>query len=121
MVHRTLLSGLAIAALAWTAPSSLHPTIGVHAPLVFDVVDRWSERSLGGCTYRVSHAGGRSYDSFPVNAAEAMSRRSGRFSPQGHEPGRIDVAQLDQLAAELPREHPRTLDLRRHAAPTALR
>ena len=33
---------------AWNPPSSLHPTIGVHAPLVLDVYDRWSERSVAG-------------------------------------------------------------------------
>jgi uncharacterized protein (DUF2126 family)/transglutaminase-like putative cysteine protease len=98
---------------AWAPWSALHPTIGVHAPLVFDVVDRWSERSIGGCTYAVSHPGGRSYDTFPVNAAEAEARRASRFVRQGHAPGRIDIERLDRLAADLPREYPRTLDLRR--------
>ena len=26
----------------------LHPTIPVHTPLVFDIVDQWNERSVGG-------------------------------------------------------------------------
>ncbi|MGB7818974.1 MAG: transglutaminase family protein, partial [Ornithinibacter sp.] len=33
---------------AWAPYSALHTTIGVHAPLVFDLVDTWQARSLGG-------------------------------------------------------------------------
>ena len=35
---------------AWCPPSALHPTIPIHTPLVFDLVDTWSRRSIGGCT-----------------------------------------------------------------------
>jgi uncharacterized protein (DUF2126 family) len=99
---------------AWQPPSSLHPTIGVHTPLVFDIVDRWSSRSIGGCTYHVVHPGGVAYERIPVNAKDAEARRASRFEPTGHTPGRIELADIRREG-----EYPRTLDLRRaRAGPT---
>lgn len=118
---------------AWQPPSALHPTIGVHSPLVFDIIDTWNGRSIGGCTYRVVHGGGRSYDTFPVNAYEAEARRHGRFQSGGHTPGPITpppwVGPLARFypegtppgpmappAEEPTGEYPYTLDLRRNPA-----
>jgi uncharacterized protein (DUF2126 family) len=93
---------------AWAPPSALHPTIGVHTPLVFDLVDTWMNRSMGGCQYHVSHPGGRSHEDFPVNAYAAEGRRLARFFHMGHTPGRVE-ARVEERNPNFPF----TLDLRR--------
>ncbi|MEQ1519171.1 MAG: transglutaminase family protein, partial [Usitatibacteraceae bacterium] len=93
---------------AWAPPSAMHPTIGVQAPLVFDIVDMWAKRSVGGCTYHVVHPGGRSYDDFPVNAFSAEARRVARFQKIGHTPGPMDFKPEGRNPSM-----PFTLDLRR--------
>jgi len=124
---------------AWQPPAALHPTIGVHSPLVFDLIDTWSGRAVGGCTYHVVHPGGRNYETFPVNAYEAEARRIARFWPYGHSPGPLEprtvvagpVASERHFVAEgsgvrpmappaegWNPEYPHTLDLRRGPEPT---
>ncbi len=93
---------------AWQPPSALHPTIGAHAPLRFDLVDTWMERSLGGCQYHVAHPGGRNYVTFPVNAFESESRRLARFFRMGHTPGKLSAP-----SEATSNDFPFTLDLRR--------
>ena len=81
---------------------------------MFDVVDLWSRRSLGGCTYHVSCPGGRTWEVFPVNANEAEPRRASRFVAGGDTPGLADLDAMvaaDRAAASP--EYPCTLDLRR--------
>jgi uncharacterized protein (DUF2126 family)/transglutaminase-like putative cysteine protease len=115
---------------AWQPSSALHPTIGIDAPITFDIVDTWNSRSIGGCTYYVSHPGGRSYDVFPVNSNEAESRRGNRFAvtafnqdvlrPSPELRGLSRYVKQDRLpfqcdapVEELNKEYPHTLDLRR--------
>ena len=100
---------------AWNPPSSLHPSIGTHAPLTIDLVDTWMKRSLGGGQYHVVHPGGRNYDSFPVNAYEAESRRLARFFRMGHTPGTLKngASVRPNVLLHASPEFPHTLDLRR--------
>ena len=115
---------------AWDPPSALHPMIHAQSPLVFNIVDIRNRKSLGGCVYHVSHPGGRNYETFPVNAREAESRRVARFWQDGHTPGVIETAPVfnpDQVKfSSIPgsgetvvvpprcfcAEYPNTLDLR---------
>jgi uncharacterized protein (DUF2126 family) len=104
---------------AWKPWSSLHPTLDIDAPLRIEIIDRAARVSLGGVTYHVSHPGGRSYDTPPVNAKEAEARRRARFEASGHTPGIIDVEALDSQLAwrAIPgADHAHTLDLR-HRVP----
>jgi uncharacterized protein (DUF2126 family)/transglutaminase-like putative cysteine protease len=114
---------------AWQPPSALHPTIGTDTPLTFDVVDTWNGRSIGGCTYYVSHPGGRSYDTFPINSYEAESRRVSRFTDTYHTQEVLrpapylsvvqhyiaqnrEIFLVDPPVEEINKEYPYTLDLR---------
>lgn len=119
---------------AWNPPSALHPTIGADAPLVLDIIDTWNDRVLGGCTYFVTHPGGRSFDTYPINSYEAESRKISRFWDFGHTPSaNIEATAPVQFSPAVSRfvaenkkalkidtpielinpEYPNTLDLRR--------
>lgn len=115
---------------AWAPTSALHPTLGVNTPLVFDLIDTWNGLSIGGCSYRVSHPGGRHYDTLPVNSNEAEARRVNRFWDHGFTQGVLtpppafSALRTFYEHEQVPRpmappeeepgdEYPHTLDLRR--------
>nr|WP_280344323.1 transglutaminase family protein [Nocardia neocaledoniensis] len=100
---------------AWQPPNSLHPSITVDAPLVFDLIDPATGLSRGGCTYHVVHPGGRAFDDAPVNAVAAQSRRNRRFEAAGHTVNPLDPAELRAKIAAQSTDvgAPGILDLRR--------
>ncbi|SUQ58052.1 Uncharacterized protein conserved in bacteria [Raoultella terrigena] len=115
---------------AWAPTSALHPTLGVNTPLVFDLIDTWNGLSIGGCSYRVSHPGGRHYETLPVNSNEAEARRVNRFWDHGFTQGVLtpppafSALRTFYEHEQVPRpmappeeepgdEYPHTLDLRR--------
>ncbi|MDH6246967.1 transglutaminase family protein [Mycobacterium sp. OTB74] len=100
---------------AWQPPSALHPTITVDGPLQFELIDVATGVSKGGCTYHVSHPGGRAYDTPPVNAVAAESRRGRRFEAAGFTAGPVDLADLREKQARQSTDvgAPGILDLRR--------
>ncbi len=117
---------------AWQPPSALHPTIGVDTPLIIDVYDTWTNKSIAACQYHVAHPGGRNYETFPVNSYEAEARRISRFFDFGHsinlvEPTvvrqqtsgrfvtRLNILPKYEVTTEVVNpEYPYTMDLRRY-------
>ncbi len=92
---------------AWQPPSALHPNIPTHDPVHVDIYDTWTGRNLAGCTYHVSHPGGRANEDRPVNAVAAESRRLARFEQRGHLAGGFEPIKVQTHP-----HFPYTLDLR---------
>jgi uncharacterized protein (DUF2126 family)/transglutaminase-like putative cysteine protease len=103
--HDQALAGIRYRARRLSA--ALHPTIPVHTPLAFDLIDTWKKRSVGRCSYYASQPDGTLYVSRPADAAEASERRLQRF---------VITAPPEGVIATPPLENnpifPMTLDLR---------
>ena len=115
-LHLTGEPGTAVAGVRYRArrlSADLHPTIPVHAPLIFDIIDGWKEHSIGRCTYHVGSPDGRAYTAHPVNATEAADRRRQRFQESEPAPARMTVPEEERNPS-----FPMTLDLRFAAART---
>ena len=113
-IHPTGVNGQYVAGIryrAWQPPRCLHPTIGIHSPLRFEIVDLRNESSIGGCTYHVAEPAGRASDRFPINANEAEARRAARFETIGMTGQRMQIHQPPAIRP--PQPYPLTLDLRR--------
>jgi uncharacterized protein (DUF2126 family) len=94
---------------AWAPPRSLHPHLGVHHPLRFDVVDLWGRRSLGACAYHVWDPEGRAFMNHPLTRFEAEARRAQRFTREAPLPWPVTPR-----ATRPHPDAPWTLDLRRY-------
>lgn len=113
-MHPTGVQDQAVAGVkyrAWQPPRCLHPTIGIHTPLQFDIVERSTGRSIGGCRYHAVHPGGLSHASFPINANEAESRRASRFQAGTLTGGIVDLPELPPPTGST--EYAVTLDMRK--------
>ncbi len=102
--------GEAIAGIRYRArrlSAALHPTIPVHTPLTFDLIDTWKGRCIGRCLYHAGPPDGTVHTTRPANAIEARERRRQRFQ-------RVENFDEASLVPE-PYENavfPMTLDLR---------
>ena len=109
-LQATNVIGEAIAGVRYRArrlSEELHPTVPVHAPLIFDIIDSWQQRSIGRCAYHVTSPTGGLYSTRPVNAGEAETRRTERFQKLNPQPGSVSLP-----ADETNPLFPVTLDLR---------
>jgi uncharacterized protein (DUF2126 family)/transglutaminase-like putative cysteine protease len=87
--------------------AELHPTIPVHTPLVFDLIDTAKGRSIARCIYFAGPPDGTVHTTRPRNAEEAKGRRVQRFQ--------ISDPPSEQMAAPIEEKNPifpMTLDLR---------
>ena len=102
--------GQAVAGIRYRArrlSAELHPTIPLHTPLRFDLIDTWKKRSIARCIYHAGPPDGYVHKTRPADAVEAAARRLERFQ----------IVEAFNEPAETPEQEinaafPMTLDLR---------
>ncbi len=102
--------GEALAGIRYRArrlSAALHPTIPVHTPLTFDLIDTWRARAVARCVYYASPPDGTVYTTRPADASEAARRRLQRFEVSVPTPGRVVAPEEENNPV-----FPMTLDLR---------
>ena len=109
-LHPTGMPGESLAGIRYRARrlnATLHPTIPVHTPLTFDLIDTWQQRTIARCTYHAGEPDGTMHTTRPADAAEARARRLRRFVTETppKEPAVIPTPEPNHV-------FPMTLDLR---------
>ena len=109
-LHATERAGEWVAGIRYRArrlSAALHPTIPVHTPLTFELIDTWKRRSVGRCTYFAGPPDGRVLTTRPADATEAKARRLERFQVS-----ESTASVIDAPVEERNPVFPMTLDLR---------
>ncbi len=112
-LHPTGVPGEAVAGVRFRARKlslTLHPTVPVHTPLTFDLIDTWKDCSIGRCVYHSGPPDGGFYETRPANIEEARQRRAERFiviepPATGRWPASVPASETNPSC-------PMTLDLR---------
>ena len=87
--------------------AALHPTIPVHTPLTFDLIDTSKECCVARCTYFAGPPDGTVHTTRPSDADEAKARRLERFQVDEPPSTRMPTPQ-----SEINSVFPMTLDMR---------
>jgi uncharacterized protein (DUF2126 family) len=87
--------------------AALHPTIPVHSPLTFDLIDTWRNASVVRCIYHSGRPDGEFYPGRPADAEEAAARRGERFIVASPPSGPFPAPGLESNPV-----FPMTLDMR---------
>jgi uncharacterized protein (DUF2126 family) len=109
-LHPTGKPGEFVAGIRYRArrlAATLHPTIPIHTPLVFDLIDAKEGRAIGHCTYFAGPPDGSVHTTRAKDAVEAKQRRLERFQVTEPLPGPITPPPAEKNPV-----FPMTLDMR---------